>query len=98
MMLCLFQHTEGVREVLKQVSFQIRNRPSALPKGASHGAMSGMRGRMSGELEEPSGQTVTNSFDRCHDAVTTDTKGRRLRQLPTHCELVAFDNAALTAA
>jgi len=39
-----FQHTEGDNAALAHVPFQIRNRPSAIPKGALNEAMSGMRG------------------------------------------------------
>ena len=39
----LFQHVEGDKAALEHVPFQIRNRPSAIPKGALHAAMSGMR-------------------------------------------------------
>jgi len=76
MVLFLFQHTEGDKAALKQVPFQIRDRPSALPKGALHEAMSGIKG----VLEEPSRQTVTKIFDRCRDAVTT--AGEKCRASP----------------
>ena len=44
----LFQHVEGDQAALEHVPFQIRNRPSTIPKGALNEAMSGMRGGVGG--------------------------------------------------
>jgi len=43
MVLFLFQHIGGGQAALEQLTFQIRNRPSALTTGALNEAMNGMR-------------------------------------------------------